>query len=56
MGDKFEDIEREQFGKDGCEDAVAQIANRASARVPILLNSRRPHLPRLDGKDRTITW
>ena len=25
MGDKFEDIEREQFGKDGFEDAVAQI-------------------------------
>ncbi len=25
MGDKFEDIEREQFGKDGYEDAVAQI-------------------------------
>lgn len=26
MGDKFEDIEREQFGRDGYEDAVAQIA------------------------------
>jgi hemerythrin superfamily protein len=26
MGDKFEEIEREQFGKDGYEDAVAQIA------------------------------
>jgi hemerythrin-like domain-containing protein len=25
VGDKFEDIEREQFGKDGYEDAVAQI-------------------------------
>jgi hemerythrin-like domain-containing protein len=25
MGDKFEDIERAQFGKDGYEDAVAQI-------------------------------
>jgi hemerythrin superfamily protein len=25
MGDKLEDIEREQFGKDGFEDAVAQI-------------------------------
>jgi hemerythrin-like domain-containing protein len=25
-GDKFEDIEREQFGKDGYEDGVAQIA------------------------------
>jgi hemerythrin-like domain-containing protein len=25
MGDEFEDIEREQFGKDGFEDAVAQI-------------------------------
>jgi len=25
MGDKFEDIERETFGKDGYEDAVAQI-------------------------------
>jgi hypothetical protein len=25
MGDKFEDIEREQFGKDGFADAVAQI-------------------------------
>src|SRR5580693_2781965 len=25
MGDKFEDIERAQFGKDGFEDAVAQI-------------------------------
>jgi hypothetical protein len=26
MGDKFEDIEHQQFGKDGHEDAVAQIA------------------------------
>jgi hemerythrin-like domain-containing protein len=26
MGDKFEDIERQQFGKDGFEDAVKQIA------------------------------
>jgi len=26
MGDKFEDIERETFGKDGFEDAVRQIA------------------------------
>ncbi len=26
MGDRFEDIEREQFGKDGFEDAVKQIA------------------------------
>ena len=26
MGDKFEDIEREQFGKDGFEDFVAQIS------------------------------
>ena len=26
MGDKFEDIEREQFGKDSFEDAVAQIS------------------------------
>src|SRR5207249_1281789 len=25
MGDKFEDIEQEQFGKDGFEDAVRQI-------------------------------
>jgi hypothetical protein len=25
MGDRFEDIERQQFGKDGYEDAVAQI-------------------------------
>ena len=25
MGDKFEEIERQQFGKDGYEDAVAQI-------------------------------
>jgi hemerythrin-like domain-containing protein len=25
MGDKFEDIERQQFGKDGFEDAVKQI-------------------------------
>jgi hemerythrin superfamily protein len=25
MGDKFEDIERAQFGKNGYEDAVAQI-------------------------------
>jgi hemerythrin-like domain-containing protein len=25
MGDRFEDIERQQFGKDGFEDAVAQI-------------------------------
>ncbi len=25
MGDKFEDIEHQQFGKDGFEDAVAQI-------------------------------
>jgi hemerythrin-like domain-containing protein len=25
MGDKFEDIERQMFGKDGFEDAVAQI-------------------------------
>jgi hemerythrin-like domain-containing protein len=25
LGDKFEDIEHEQFGKDGFEDAVAQI-------------------------------
>ena len=32
--DKFEEIERQQFGKDGYEDAVAQIGqNRASARV-----------------------
>jgi hypothetical protein len=27
MGDKFEEIERQQFGKDGFEDAVAQIAH-----------------------------
>ncbi len=27
VGDKFEDIEHEQFGKDGFEDAVAQIAS-----------------------------
>ena len=26
LGDKFEDIEHEQFGKDGFEQAVAQIA------------------------------
>ena len=26
MGDRFEDIERQQFGKDGFEDAVKQIA------------------------------
>jgi len=26
MGDKFEDIEREQFGEDGFENAVKQIA------------------------------
>jgi hemerythrin-like domain-containing protein len=26
IGDKFEDIERQQFGKDGFEDAVRQIA------------------------------
>ena len=26
MGDKFEDIERQSFGKDGFEDAVEQIA------------------------------
>ena len=26
MGDKFEDIERQTFGKDGFEDAVKQIA------------------------------
>jgi hemerythrin-like domain-containing protein len=26
MGEKFEEIERQQFGKDGFEDAVAQIA------------------------------
>ena len=25
MGEQFEDIERRQFGKDGFEDAVAQI-------------------------------
>jgi hypothetical protein len=25
MGDKFEEIERQQFGKDGYEDAVVQI-------------------------------
>ena len=25
MGEKFEDIEHQQFGKDGFEDAVAQI-------------------------------
>jgi len=27
MGDKFEDIERQQFGRDGFEDAVAQIGH-----------------------------
>ena len=27
MGDQFEEIERQQFGKDGFEDAVAQIAH-----------------------------
>jgi len=27
MGDKFEEIERQQFGKDGYEDAVKQIAD-----------------------------
>jgi len=27
MNDKFEDIEHQQFGKDGFEDAVAQIAD-----------------------------
>jgi hypothetical protein len=26
MNDKFEDIEHEQFGEDGFEDAVKQIA------------------------------
>ncbi len=26
MGDKFEDIERQQFGKDGFEDAEKQIS------------------------------
>jgi hypothetical protein len=26
MGEQFEDIERRQFGKDGFEDAVAQIS------------------------------
>ena len=26
MGDKFEEIERAEFGRDGYEDAVAQIA------------------------------
>jgi len=25
MGNKFEEIERQQFGKDGYEDAVTQI-------------------------------
>jgi hemerythrin-like domain-containing protein len=27
MGDKFEDIEQQQFGKDGYEDAVKQIGD-----------------------------
>lgn len=27
MGDKFEEIEHQQFGKDGFEDAVAQIGH-----------------------------
>jgi hemerythrin-like domain-containing protein len=31
MGDKFEEIERQQFGKDGYEDAVKQIAEIEAA-------------------------
>jgi len=27
MGDKFEEIEQQQFGKDGYEDAVKQIGD-----------------------------
>lgn len=38
MNDKFEDIEHEQFGEDGFEDAVKQIAR--SRPVLDLLTSR----------------
>ena len=31
MGDKFEDIEQDQFGEDGFENAVAQIGDIESA-------------------------
>ena len=42
MGETFEEIENQQFGKDGFEDAVAQIAqsNRRSA-SPTSRNSPR---------------
>src|SRR5438552_381858 len=33
MNDKFEDIEHEQFGADGFEDAVKQIRDRKSTRL-----------------------
>ena len=41
MGDKFEDIEQQQFGKDGYEDAVKQIAD---------IESSSRNLPRLRRK------
>ena len=31
MGEEFEEIERRQFGKDGFEDAVAQIGQVEAA-------------------------
>ena len=31
MGEEFEEIERRQFGKDGFEDAVAQIGQGEAA-------------------------
>ncbi len=44
MGDRFEDIEQQTFGKDGFEDAVAQIAaiERTLALAPAALTAPPP--------------
>jgi hemerythrin superfamily protein len=50
MGDKFEDIEREQFGTDGYEDAVKQIGDiEGSLGLADLSQFTAPPAPKVAG-------
>ena len=50
IGDKFEDIEKEQFGQDGFEDAVKQIgAIEGSLGLNDIAQFTAPPPPRVSG-------
>jgi hypothetical protein len=49
IGDKFEDIEQDQFGKDGFEDAVKQIGDiEASLGLADLAQFTAPPPPKIE--------